>query len=128
IHSRFGYYDPTYSAAGDTEFKNRVLPFIRSKAVPMTLGLFWNFPEERTTLSSRAEIEDLSAWYLHRTLAGVRYAMQESDPKRAEALASRAYRYRKSYTQHWSTDVEYAANVLRHLLGAAARPEVVGWA
>ena len=41
IHDRFGYYDETFGAAGDTEFKNRILPYIkrdlyrpRSRAVP----------------------------------------------------------------------------------------------
>ncbi len=115
IHDRFGYYDATFGAAGDTEFKNRVLPFIRTKAIPVTLGLFWNFPEERTTLSPRAEIEDLRAWYVHRTLAGVRYAMRRGSQQDVEALVSAALRYRKSYTHHWSTDVEYASNVLAFL-------------
>lgn len=112
IHDRFGYYDSTFGAAGDTEFKNRVLPFIRSKSIPLTLGLFWNFPEDRATLSPRAEIEDLRAWYLHRTIAGVRYAFANRDPHDIETLVCDALRYRKSYTMHPSTDIEYAHNLL----------------
>src|SRR5262249_43507649 len=37
IHDRFGWYDGTFGAAGDTEFKNRVLPFLKTKCVPQLL-------------------------------------------------------------------------------------------
>ncbi|BCL35888.1 glycosyltransferase [Nostoc sp. MS1] len=111
IHDRFGFYDASFRAAGDTEFKSRVLPFIKTKAIPQTLGVFRNYPDERTTQHPRAEIEDLRAWYLHRTLAGVEYAFANHDPKEAEELFYSCLRYRKSYCQHWSTDVEYAYNV-----------------
>lgn len=113
IHDRFGYYDPTYRGAGDTEFKNRVLPFLKTKAIPQTLGIFWNYPDARTTASPLAELEDLRAWYLHRTPAGVRYAFERRDPAEAEELLYAALRYRKSYCRHWSTDVEYARHLAR---------------
>ncbi len=115
IHDRCGYYDPSFGAAGDTEFKNRVLPFIKTKAIPQTLGVFWNYPSGQTTCSPRAEIEDLRAWYLHRTLAGVRYAFGRRDLFEAEDLLYATLRYRKSYCQHWSTDIEYAYNLARFL-------------
>lgn len=111
VHDRFGFYDSTFSAAGDTEFKNRVLPFIKTKAIPRTLGVFRNYPDERTTESPRAEIEDLRAWYLHRTVGGLRYAFSKRNPQEAEELLYAALCYRKSYRSHWSTDVEYASNV-----------------
>jgi len=111
IHDRFGYYDASFTAAGDTEFKNRVLPLIKTKSLPQTLGVFWNYPEERTTQHPRAEIEDLRAWYLHRTLAGVKYAFANRNPRDAEELLYSCLRYRKSYCQHWSTDIEYAYNL-----------------
>ena len=41
------------------------------RGIPQTLGVFLNYPEERTTASPKAEIEDLRAWYLHRTVAGL---------------------------------------------------------
>jgi glycosyltransferase involved in cell wall biosynthesis len=111
IHERFGFYDASFTAAGDTEFKNRVLPFIKTKSLPRTLGIFWNYPDERTTQHPRAEIEDLRAWYLHRTFAGVKYAFATRNPSEAEELLYSCLRYRKSYCQHWSTDIEYAYNV-----------------
>ncbi|MCF4967328.1 glycosyltransferase [Nostoc sp. CMAA1605] len=111
IHDRFGFYDATFRAAGDTEFKSRILPFIKTKAIPQTLGVFRNYPDERTTQHPRAEIEDLRAWYLHRTLAGVEYAFGNHDPQEVEELFYSCLKYRKSYCQHWSTDVEYAYNV-----------------
>jgi glycosyltransferase involved in cell wall biosynthesis len=115
IHERFGYYDASFGAAGDTEFKNRVLPFIRSRVIPRTMGVFWNYPSGQTTCSPRAEVEDLRAWYLHRTPAGVRYALRNSDLHVAENLLFSALKYRKSYCRHWSTDIEYAHNLAEFL-------------
>ncbi len=108
IHDRCGYYDESFGAAGDTEFKNRVLPFIKSKTVPQTLGVFLNYPEERTTQSPRAEVEDLRAWYLHRSVAGVEYALARRKPEEALTLLKKTLGYRKSYCGHQSTDLEYA--------------------
>ncbi|MDZ4783749.1 MAG: glycosyltransferase [Planctomycetia bacterium] len=110
IHDRFGMYDGTFRAAGDTEFKNRVLPFLNTKAIPETLGIFWNYPSGQTTCSPRAELEDLRAWYLHRTCAGIRRAVQAADATEVEDWVVAALKYRKSYCSHWSTDVEFAVN------------------
>ncbi|MGH7194867.1 MAG: glycosyltransferase, partial [Candidatus Saccharimonadales bacterium] len=115
MHQRFGYYDGSFRGAGDTEFKNRVLPFLRAKTIRQTLGIFWNYPDARATSSPLAELEDLRAWYLHRTPAGVRYAFERRDPAEAENLLCAALRYRKSYCRHWSTDVEYAQHLARFL-------------
>jgi glycosyltransferase involved in cell wall biosynthesis len=115
IHERFGYYDGSFRAAGDTEFKNRVLPFLKTRAVPGVLGVFLNYPDERTTASPRAEIEDLRAWYLHRTIAGVRYAFRDRSPTELAKMLALACGYRKSYCRHVSTDVEYAAAAARVL-------------
>ncbi|HVX12687.1 MAG TPA: glycosyltransferase [Pirellulales bacterium] len=115
LHQRLGYYDPSFTGAGDTEFKNRVLPFIKSKHVPQTLGIFWNYPDGQTTCSPRAEIEDLRAWYLHRTLAGIGYALQTADADEAGRRLWAALAYRKSYCGHTSSDLEYAANIARHM-------------
>jgi hypothetical protein len=111
IHDRVGYYDSSFRAAGDTEFKNRVLPFIKTRHVPAALGVFWNYPEERTTAHPRAELEDLRAWYLHRSPGGIRYALGQRDSAAGQGLMLHALRYRKSFAHHWSTDVEYAANL-----------------
>lgn len=111
IHDRFGYYDASFRGAGDTEFKSRVLPFINSKAVDKTLGLFWNYPDERTTQSPNAEIEDLRAWYIHRTVAGVKYAFQGRPAEDAENLLYHCLAYRKSYCGHSSTDFDHAYNL-----------------
>ena len=120
IHARFGYYDSSFRGAGDTEFKNRVLPYIQSKMVNRVLGIFGNYPHQRTTQSPLAEIEDLRAWYLHRTLAGVRYAFNQRSPEEAETLLYHTLAYRKSFYNHLSTDFDYAYNVSQFL--AAKHP------
>jgi glycosyltransferase involved in cell wall biosynthesis len=116
IHDRFGYYDQTFGAAGDTEFKGRVLPFIQVRFLPQTLGEFWNYPEERTTASPRAEIEDSRAWYLHRTPGGIRYAFENRPVEDIIQLLHNALGYRKCYAQHVSCDIEYALHLCNYLL------------
>lgn len=120
IHERFGFYDESFRAAGDTEFKNRLMPHIRSVHVPGMLGVFNNYPEERTTAHPRAEIEDLRAWYLWRTPAGMGYAFGKRPVEDAMALLRDCFGYRKSFTGHLSTDFDLAHSLARHI---AARPD-----
>jgi glycosyltransferase involved in cell wall biosynthesis len=124
IHDRFGYYDESYRAAGDTEFKNRIMPHIRSAHVPLPLGIFNNYPEERTTQHPRAEIEDLRAWYLWRTPAGMDYAFAQRPVADAEALLRDCLGYRKSFCGHLSTDYDLAAALADHLLRREDRPDM----
>ena len=111
IHDRVGLYDERFKGAGDTEFKNRALPFIRAHTLPETLGTFLNYPEERTTQSPTAEIEDIRAWYLHRTPAGLNYALNKADGPEIIQLFHRALGYRKSYMPDQCTDVEFALSI-----------------
>jgi glycosyltransferase involved in cell wall biosynthesis len=124
IHERFGYYDETFGAAGDTEFKNRILPLIKTKTLPMTLGVFLNYPEERTTQSPRAEVEDLRAWYLHRSEAGVGYAMGRRETDEVWHLLKRTLGYRKSYCNHLSSDLDFAHEVASYLSKRSPGPLV----
>lgn len=115
LHERFGYYDETFGAAGDTEFKNRILPYIKAKFIPKMLGLFLNYPDGQTTASPKAEIEDLRAWYIHRTPGGVRYAFENRPTEDAEKLLCTALGYRKSYCGHMSCDIEYAYYLAKYI-------------
>lgn len=117
LHDRYGWYDDSYRAAGDTEFKNRLLPFIRSVHVPQLLGVFNNYPEERTTASPRAELEDLRAWYLWRTPAGMDYAFGHRPATDAIELFKTSLRYRKAFCGHISSDFDLAHSVATHLAG-----------
>lgn len=114
IHDRFGYYDPTFRAAGDNEFKYRLLPHLKTAAYPHTLGLFWNYPDGRTTQHPRAEIEDYRAWHVFRSSAGVEYAHRNSSVETILRAASHALKYRVSYRKVFSADVEYAYELLRY--------------
>jgi glycosyltransferase involved in cell wall biosynthesis len=122
IHDRFGYYDESFRASGDTEFKNRILPHIRSVHVPRMLGVFNNYPEDRTTQSPRAEIEDLRAWYLWRTQGGLRYAFDQRAADDAAALLRTALNYRKSYCGHLSSDFDFADALAAYLSGREDAP------
>ena len=119
---RFGLYDESFRAAGDTEFKNRILPHIRSVHVPRALGVFNNYPEERTTAHPRAEIEDLRAWYLWRTAAGMRHAFANRPAEDAMALLRTALNYRKSFCGHLSSDFDLADAIARSLVGRPDAP------
>lgn len=115
IHDRVGLYDDQFRGAGDTEFKNRALPFIRAETLPETFGTFLNYPEERTTQSPTAEIEDLRAWYLHRTAGGIRYAFERRSGEECIGQFRRALHYKKSYMEGNCTDVDYALNLATYL-------------
>lgn len=120
IHDRVGWYDESFRAAGDTEFKNRIMPHIRSVHVPQVLGVFNNYPEERTTQHPRAEVEDTRAWYLWRTQAGMEYAFSRRPVEDAEALFRDALNYRKSYCGHLSSDFDLAHALAGYI---ASRPD-----
>ncbi len=125
IHDRFGWYDESFRAAGDTEFKCRILPHIRSVYVPRMLGVFNNYPEARTTQHPRAEIEDLRAWYLWRSAAGMHYAFARRPAADAVELLRDSLGYRKSYCAHLSTDFDLADTLAEFL---ATRPDAPAWA
>jgi hypothetical protein len=124
VHERFGYYDESFGAAGDTEFKNRVLSHINVKFVDKMLGLFLNYPDGQTTASPRAEIEDLRAWYIHRTPGGVRYAFEGVTLEEAERLLCTALGYRKSFCGHMSCDIEYAYYLARYIKSTASHSSI----
>lgn len=125
VHDRAGWYDESYRGAGDTEFKNRVMPRIRSIHLPETLGVFNNYPEERTTQHPRAEIEDLRAWYLWRTPAGMRLAFGHRPAEEAAVLLRETLGgYRKSFCGHFSSDLDLAEALAAHL---SARPDAPAW-
>lgn len=117
VHTRFGYYDADYKGAGDTEFKNRILPYIKIRHIQRTLGIFLNYPQERVTASPMAEIEDLKAYYIFKSVGGAAYTYEHCTLAEIEEALLLAIGYRKSYRQQISTDIEYARNIARY--GAA---------
>ncbi len=124
LHDRFGYYDETFGAAGDTEIKNRILPYINVKFIPRMLGLFINYPDGQTTASPKAEIEDSRAWYAHRTPGGIRYAFEGRPLEEAEKQLCLALGYRKSFCGHMSCDIEYATYLARYIKSRSANSRI----
>lgn len=108
IHDRFGYYDESFKAAGDTEFKNRILKFLNVKFVNKTLGIFLNYPEERATSSYLAEIEDLRAWYIYKTPGGIKYLFENYSLEKIEKVFYESLTFRRSFSVDYSTDFSYA--------------------
>ena len=89
------------------------------------LGVFNNYPEARTTQHPRAEIEDLRAWYLWRSAAGMHYAFASRPAADAVGLLRDSLSYRKSYCAHLSTDFDLADALAEFL---ATRPDAPAWA
>jgi glycosyltransferase involved in cell wall biosynthesis len=125
VHDRVGWYDETFRAASDTEFKNRALPHLKIAHLALPLGVFRNYPDARMTHHPRAEIEDQRAWYLHRSPGGVAYAFDGKPVEAAVALLRDCLGYRKSYCTHDSTDIDLATSVTIYL---AQRTETPQWA
>jgi glycosyltransferase involved in cell wall biosynthesis len=123
IHEQFGMYDETFRGAGDTEFKSRMLPHLNSKHIPQKLGLFLNYPEERTTQHPRAEIEDLRAWYIYRSKPGVAYVWDNKSIADVETFFKTCLSYRKSYCGHLSTDFEMAEAVSHYMVERGENPD-----
>ncbi len=109
VHERYGYYDPSFRGAGDTEFKSRVLPSLKVSYIGDTLGEFLNYPEVRTTATERIELEDIRAWYIFRTPGGLDYQASIACGNFLENMGELAFGYRKSYCAHISTDLEIAS-------------------
>lgn len=115
LHERFGYYDSSFRAAGDTEFKLRLFRDLKVSFIDRALGVFFDYPEERTTASPIAEVEDSLAWYAYRSEGGVGYLFDGRDDYAALALLGDCAAYRKAYLKHTSTDVELGAHLGRLL-------------
>ncbi len=112
IHERFGYYDETFRAAGDTEFKNRVLKHLNVKYINKSLGVFLNYPEERATSSYSAEIEDLRAWYVFKyTQGGIKYLFENYSQNDIEEVYFNSISFRRSFSKEVSTDFNYTVKL-----------------
>ena len=116
IHDRFGYYDETFRAAGDTEFKLRVAPHVTAAYIPRRLGVFNNYPEARATENPRAEIEDLRAWYLPRTAAGMALLFDGKPTEDVRAFLCHALLFRRTYLRHQSTDFDLAHTLAQYMV------------
>ncbi|MDR3517096.1 MAG: glycosyltransferase [Azospirillaceae bacterium] len=112
LHDRFGWYDGSFRGASDTEFKMRAFPGFTVDTLEMTLGEYLNYPEPRTTASVAVEIEDLRAWYLPRTAAGIATLLRDCPADRIARLVDIALNHRKCYFDTPSSDVELAAALL----------------
>lgn len=122
LHDRLGYYDEAFQAAGDTEFKMRLLPRIGVAFVPQTHGQFRDYPDDRASASVRAELEDSLAWYAHRTPAGIgRIGEGLETPELVNLLRWCAGR-RKCYSSKPSTDLELGVVVAGLLAGRTDAP------
>lgn len=111
IHTRFGLYDDTFIGAGDTEFKNRVLPMLNVVTLPEVLGTYLNYATDRMTSSAKVELEDIRAWYAFRTEGGVRYALENARVEDLDGLLELCFGHTKSYSGALSTDLELAVAI-----------------
>lgn len=121
IHDRVGYYDASFRASGDTEFKMRMLPAIKAKTLPTNDGIYFNYPDERMTNHPRAEIEDCRSFDIFRTAAGVAYSFGDRAPRQLDEQVLRALRYHNACYPHWWSDLQ-SAELLAQLRDSKASP------
>lgn len=122
IH-RWGWYDDSFSGAGDTEFKLRMLSHVRWVHVPKVLGLFTNFPRGTTTASAIVECEDWRAWYLQRSEAALRWRLRSSSQTDLLQYLRECLSHRKSFQSRESTDVALAASLAEILTDVGGNQE-----
>ncbi|MFN3151598.1 glycosyltransferase [Bremerella sp.] len=122
IHDRIGYYSSKFRAAGDTEFKFRVLPHIQVGHLARPLGEYLNYAEDRLTEHPRAEIEDVLAHDLHHSPAGVAYAFPDAELGQLWPLLELALKHRPCAHQFWATDLDYASSITRYLEASGKLP------
>lgn len=115
LHQRVGWYDPAFRAAGDTEFKMRVIGKLNVGFIDETLGLFLDYPAQRASASPVAEVEDTLAWYVHRTTAGAAVLARDRSGDQLWELLRACASYRKCFRTHRSTDIDFAASIATHL-------------
>ena len=60
-----------------------------------------------------AEIEDLRAWYLYRTVQGIDYQFEKYDNKQLKKFFYENFVYRKSYSTELSYDFNYFYNFIK---------------
>jgi len=117
IHDKYGFYDPSFSAAGDTEFKSRILKYISVGFIDETLGKFLNYPDGQITASTKAEIEDLRAWYIFKTYPGVEYSFKDLSKEQLVKIFIRSFGFRRSFSNRKikSTYIHFSQNIFKFI-------------
>ncbi|MDR3514315.1 MAG: glycosyltransferase [Azospirillaceae bacterium] len=117
LHDRFGWYDGSFRGASDTEFKLRAFPALQVRTLDRTLGEYLNYPEIRTTAGVTTGIEDLRAWTLPRSVAGIHALAGQIEPDRIFRMAEIALGHRAHHFDVPRCDIDLAVA----LLGALVR-------
>ena len=113
IHNKYGYYDDSFNVAGDTEFKSRILKNLNVGFIDKTLGIFLDYKEERKSETPIAEIEDLRAWHLFRTIPGIEYNFGNCSEEEIIDFFKKNFAYRKSFKNTLSVDFYFFYNFVK---------------
>ncbi|MHB9023857.1 MAG: glycosyltransferase [Armatimonadota bacterium] len=111
LHQRYGLYDASFLAAGDTEFMYRVLPFINVAHVPQRLGFYLNYPDSRMSDHPRGEIECQRTRYLFWTTGGLKYLLQRKSEEEIVDCLRAALGYRLLYQPIMMTNIDMAVRL-----------------
>lgn len=112
----YGYYDPSFMGAGDTEFKCRLFPYIKAGHIPIQLGFLYNFDKPRVTENHLVEIEDLRAWYVFRTPGGIKYLFEFMDETQLENIFLGMLQNRRAFSEENESDLFFAYNTLKYII------------
>ena len=113
IHNKYGFYDDSFNVAGDTEFKSRILKYLNVGFIDKTLGIFLDYKDERKSETPIAEVEDVRAWYLFRTVAGIEYNFGNLSEEEIINFFKKNFVYRKSFKNTLNVDFYFFYNFVK---------------
>jgi hypothetical protein len=113
FHS-WGYFDESFEAAGDTDFKMRVSLNLNLRFIDDFTGYYENDSTPRKTNSPVAELEDLRAWHLYRSTDYLCKVFRGNQYSENEILNFLKYSlsYKKTFCNHNSYDIVLTINIL----------------
>jgi hypothetical protein len=116
LHEDLGVFNGNFTAAGDTHFKNKILPSLNYHVSQRLLGLYFEFPSPRVTESPVAEIEDLVAVDYFRNYEYVKLFLHKKEIVELNDLFAQSLGFKRSFFSHLSCDIQIASYIIKFMV------------
>ncbi len=116
LHEKFGLFNSSFTAAGDTLFKNKILPHISYEIVSDLCGIYYLYPSARLTETPRAEIEDVIAVDYFRSYTYIKLFLEKVSLAEIQELLKVSLSFKRSFFDHLSCDLQIASYILRFMV------------
>ena len=124
LHETFGSFNGRFKAAGDTFFKNKILPDVKYCVLSEVLGTYYLFPSARVTESPIAEIEDLVAVDSFRNYEFTISFLKTVNDEQLSKLLQISLKFRRSFFAHFSCDIQMAGYILKYMIDERNMPHL----